>query len=75
MVDETERKLNALFDALNCGTIAPAAIPLLLQLVAAMGARNQQAALGLHLELATTSSGELSSALTGIKFLISRLNA
>ncbi|KAK0536081.1 protein transport protein S31 [Tilletia horrida] len=75
MVDETERKLNAFFDALNCGTVDGKAIPLLMQLVQAMAARNQPAALGLHLELATTSSGELSTALTGIKFLISRLNA
>ncbi|KAE8257789.1 hypothetical protein A4X13_0g2131 [Tilletia indica] len=75
MVDETERKLNILFDGLNCGTIDPKAIPLLLQLAQAVAARNQQAALGLHLELATSSSGELSTALTGVKFLISRLNA
>ncbi|CAD6913139.1 unnamed protein product [Tilletia controversa] len=75
MVDETERKLNLLFDGLNCGTIDPKAIGLLIQLAQAVGARNQQGALGLHLELATSSSGELSTALTGIKFLISRLNA
>jgi hypothetical protein len=38
-----------------------------------MDARNQQAALGLHLQLASIASGELATAMPGIKLCITRM--
>ncbi|KAK0544963.1 protein transport protein S31 [Tilletia horrida] len=74
MVDETERKLNLLFDLLNCDSIEPKAIALLRRLADAVAARDKNAALAAHVELVTSgSSGELTSALVGVKFVIMRM--
>ncbi|PWZ01867.1 hypothetical protein BCV70DRAFT_185434 [Testicularia cyperi] len=73
MVDDTERRVNLLLDHLNCGTVDPKTTHALLQLVAAIDARNQQAALNLHLQLVTSASGDIAAALVGVKMLVSRM--
>ena len=75
MVDDTERRINLLLDHLNCGTLDAKIVQGLLQLCSAMDARNQQAALNLHLQLATSASGDVTAALVGVKMLISRMGA
>ncbi len=73
MVDDTERRINLLLDHLNCGTIDAKTVQGLLQIVAAIEARNKQAALNVHLQLVTSSSGDVAAGLVGVKMIISRL--
>ncbi|KAJ1018643.1 hypothetical protein NDA13_006333 [Ustilago tritici] len=73
MVDDTERRINLLLDHLNCGTIDAKSVQGLMQIVAAIEARNKQAALNIHLQLVTSSSGDVAAGLVGVKMLISRL--
>ncbi|PWN51119.1 hypothetical protein IE53DRAFT_314480 [Violaceomyces palustris] len=73
MVDDTDRRLNILFDNINCGTVDQKIVNGLMQLIGAIEARNQQAALQIHLQLATSASGDISAALVGVKMLISRM--
>jgi hypothetical protein len=42
---------------------------------AAIAAHNQQAALQLHVQLATMATGELATALVGVKFIIAKLSS
>lgn len=74
-IDDVDRRINLLFDLINCGTVDAKFMPGLHQLCQAIEARNQQAALGLHVQLASSSSGgDLSTVLVGIKLLISKMN-
>ncbi|SJX65258.1 related to SEC31-component of the COPII coat of ER-golgi vesicles [Sporisorium reilianum f. sp. reilianum] len=73
MVDDTERRINLLLDHLNCGTIDAKTVSGLMQIVAAIEARNKQAALNIHLQLVTSSSGDVAAGLVGVKMIISRL--
>ncbi|CAO1623334.1 unnamed protein product [Sympodiomycopsis kandeliae] len=74
MVDDSERRLNLLFDHLNNGLISDQKfIAGLVELSRAVDARNQQAALGIHVQLVTSASGDVAAALVGVKFVISRL--
>lgn len=73
MVDDTERRINLLLDHLNCGTIDAKTVSGLMQIVAAIEARNKQAALNTHLQLVTSSSGDVAAGLVGVKMIISRL--
>ncbi|KAN0064406.1 protein transport protein S31 [Thecaphora frezii] len=75
MVDDTERRINLLLDHLNCGTVDAKMVQGLLQLVGAINARNQAAALSIHLQLATSATGDITAALVGVKMLISRMSA
>lgn len=73
MIDDTERRINLLLDHLNCGTIDAKTVGGLMQIVAAIEARNKQAALNIHLQLVTSSSGDVAAGLVGVKMIISRL--
>lgn len=73
MVDDTERRINLLLDHLNCGTVDPKLFQGLMQIVAAIDARNQQAALAVHLQLVTVATGDIAAALVGVKMLLSRM--
>ena len=73
MVDDTERRISLLLDHLNCGAIDAKSVQGLMQIVAAIEARNKQAALNIHLQLVTSSSGDVAAGLVGVKMLISRL--
>ncbi|UZJ54908.1 hypothetical protein CBS101457_004228 [Exobasidium rhododendri] len=75
MTDDADRRINLLFDLINCGTLDPKVIPGVQQLCQAIEARNQTAALGLHVQLVSISSGgDFSAALVGIKLLITKMN-
>ncbi|PWN18074.1 hypothetical protein BCV69DRAFT_301531 [Microstroma glucosiphilum] len=75
VVDDSERRLNSLFDYLNNGMIPEKVLGGLQELVRAIEARNQQAALQLHVQVASSASGEVAAMLVGVKFLITRLTA
>ncbi|KAF8629447.1 hypothetical protein AX15_003441 [Amanita polypyramis BW_CC] len=75
VVDDLERRLNALFDALNCETLSESAVEQLLVLVKAMEAQDRPAALAIHVDLLTRESQTENIALwmSGIKQLILRI--
>ncbi|TDL22025.1 hypothetical protein BD410DRAFT_276586 [Rickenella mellea] len=75
MVDDTERRLNALFDALNCETLSPSVVDQLIELTEAMAARDQQRALALHVDLLTNGSrtDDVGLWASGVKLLILRM--
>ncbi|KAG8881687.1 protein transport protein S31 [Tulasnella sp. 331] len=75
MVDDTERRLNTLFDALNCETLSTSVSEKLHGLTNAMERRDQQAALQIHLEMLTTAttSDDIALWASGVKLLIMRL--
>jgi protein transport protein SEC31 len=74
-IDDVDRRINLLFDLINCATVDAKIMPGLHQLCQAIEARNQQAALGLHVQLASSSSGgDMSTVLVGVKLLISKMN-
>lgn len=73
MVDDAERRLNMLFDYLNNSLLDPKSIDGLQKLVQAVDARNQQAALSIHVQLVTSASGDVAQALVGVKFVLTRL--
>lgn len=73
MVDDAERRLNVLFDYLNNSLLDPKMVAGLQNLVQAVDARNQQAALGVHVQLVTSASGDVAQALVGVKFVLTRL--
>lgn len=76
MVDDTERRLNVLFDGLNCETVPQTIVDELLDIVKAIESRNLQHALQLHISLLTSGvkSEELTTYMPAIKMLITRLN-
>jgi len=71
-LDDTERRLNILFDQLNCDTVAADTLTQLAELVKAIAARNSQVALDLHVDMLTraTRSDDFSVWMTGIKQLV-----
>ncbi|MBW0503140.1 hypothetical protein O181_042855 [Austropuccinia psidii MF-1] len=75
LVDDTERRLNVLFDGLNCETVPSSIIEELLEIVKAIEARNLQLALQLHVSLLTSGikSDELTTYMPAIKMLITKL--
>ncbi|KAI7957468.1 hypothetical protein MJO28_004563 [Puccinia striiformis f. sp. tritici] len=75
LVDDTERRLNVLFDGLNCETVPLSVIDELTDIVKAIEARNLQLALQLHVSLLTSGikSDELTTYMPAIKMLIAKL--
>ncbi|KAI9627655.1 hypothetical protein H4Q26_017222 [Puccinia striiformis f. sp. tritici PST-130] len=75
IVDDTERRLNVLFDGLNCETVPLSVIDELTDIVKAIEARNLQLALQLHVSLLTSGikSDELTTYMPAIKMLIAKL--
>jgi len=75
LVDDTERRLNVLFDGLNCETVPASVIDELMDIVKAIEARNLQLALQLHVSLLTSGikSDELTTYMPAIKMLITKL--
>ncbi|KAF8907812.1 hypothetical protein CPB85DRAFT_1311040 [Mucidula mucida] len=66
------KRLNALFDAMNCETLKPAAEDGLRALSRAIAARDRPAALALHVEMLTRGDGDVAW-MSGVKQLIVRL--
>ncbi|PSR74443.1 hypothetical protein PHLCEN_2v9855 [Hermanssonia centrifuga] len=75
MTDDLERRINPLFDALNCEALSKPVCDQLLVLTQAMQARDREAALALHIELLRTGSltDDIGMWMAGIKQLILRL--
>ncbi|KAL4065959.1 hypothetical protein J3A83DRAFT_4432363 [Scleroderma citrinum] len=75
MVDDLERRINALFDSLNCETLSKPVVDQLLELTRAMEAHDREAALSIHVDLLTRGSqtDDIGLWMSGIKQLIMRL--
>ncbi|KZT33889.1 hypothetical protein SISSUDRAFT_1053654 [Sistotremastrum suecicum HHB10207 ss-3] len=75
IVDDTERRVNALFDALNCSTIPPPVIEQLNSLVQAVQARDREGALAIHMGLLTSASKtqDIGLWMSGVKQLLMRI--
>ncbi|KAG6812361.1 hypothetical protein H0H92_003261 [Tricholoma furcatifolium] len=75
-VDDLERRINPLFDALNCETLSRPVVDQLLVLTSAMEAHDRPAALSLHVDLLTRGSvtDDIGLWMSGVKQLIIRLS-
>lgn len=75
MVDDLERRINPLFDALNCETLSKPVVNQLLVLIQAIAAHDRDSALGIHVDLLTRGSqtDDIGLWMSGIKQLIMRL--
>ncbi|RXW21982.1 hypothetical protein EST38_g3860 [Candolleomyces aberdarensis] len=75
LVDDLERRLNPLFDALNCETLSAGVVEQLVVLTRAMEARDRAAALAIHVDLLTKGSvtDDIGLWMAGVKQLIMRL--
>ncbi|KAJ1302288.1 hypothetical protein OPQ81_001105 [Rhizoctonia solani] len=75
MVDDIERRLNVLFDALNCETISRPVVDQLLTLIQAMQAHDAQGATAIHVDLLTRGSrtDDIGLWMSGVKQLIIRM--
>ncbi|KAK0191818.1 hypothetical protein F5146DRAFT_1037270 [Armillaria mellea] len=74
-VDDVERRVNPLFDALNCETLSKPVADQLLVLTRAMEAHDRPAALAIHVDLLTRGSqtDDIALWMSGVKQLIMRL--
>ncbi|KAF9486167.1 hypothetical protein BDN70DRAFT_846626 [Pholiota conissans] len=75
LLDDLERRINPLFDALNCETVSRSVVDQLTVLTRAMDAHDRPAALAIHVELLTRGSqtDDIGLWMSGIKQLIMRL--
>ncbi|KAF5370333.1 hypothetical protein D9758_007002 [Tetrapyrgos nigripes] len=75
LVDDLERRINPLFDALNCETLSKPVVDQLLVLTKAMEARDRPNALAIHVDLLTRGSqtDDIGLWMSGVKQLIMRL--
>ncbi|KAJ7237469.1 hypothetical protein B0H12DRAFT_1138908 [Mycena haematopus] len=75
LVDDLERRINPLFDALNCETLSPSVVEQLLVLTRAMESHDRPAALAIHVDLLTRGSqtDDIGLWMSGVKQLIMRL--
>ncbi|OCF33792.1 protein transporter SEC31 [Kwoniella heveanensis BCC8398] len=74
IVDDTERRLNILFDGLNNEDVAQPTVDLMSNISKAIAARDASSALAMHVQLLTDATGDISGWAPGIKQLI-RLGA
>ncbi|KAH9932332.1 uncharacterized protein B0H18DRAFT_1137560 [Fomitopsis serialis] len=75
LVDDLERRINPLFDALNCETLSTPVQEKLLVLSRAIEAHDRDGAMALHMDLLTTGSltDDIGLWMSGVKQLILRL--
>ncbi|CAG8490660.1 13439_t:CDS:10 [Cetraspora pellucida] len=73
LLDDTEKRLNVLFDALNNEEISPSVIESLLTLVRDLESRNFPNAINIQVQLMTTKMEECGKWIVGIKQLINVL--
>ncbi|KAF8324282.1 uncharacterized protein EI90DRAFT_3000716 [Cantharellus anzutake] len=75
VADDTERRVNALFEALNAQTLSRPVVDQLASLVQSMQARDQHRALAQHVDLLTSGSrtDDIALWMSGVKQLIIRL--
>ncbi|KAL8280795.1 hypothetical protein RQP46_006799 [Phenoliferia psychrophenolica] len=74
MMGDMEKRLNMLFDMLNCETLPEPTLGRVLEIVKAIEARNQPLALDLHLQMLTQGGSELSAFQASLKYVIQRMN-
>ncbi|GAA6022152.1 hypothetical protein JCM11491_005106 [Sporobolomyces phaffii] len=72
MINETEKRLNLLFDLINCDALSEGSTGKVLEICQAIEARNQPLALDLHLSLLTTSN-DVAPFQAALKLVIQRL--
>ncbi|KAF9004641.1 hypothetical protein BDQ17DRAFT_1354419 [Cyathus striatus] len=75
LVEDLERRINPLFEALNCDTLSKTVVDQLLVLTRAMEAGDRPAALAIHVELLTRGSqtDDIGMWMSGLKQLIMRM--
>lgn len=75
MADDLERRINSLFDALNCETLSKPVVDQLLVLARAMEAHDRDVALSIHVDLLTRGSqtDDIGLWMSAIKQLIIRM--
>ncbi|KAI5994826.1 hypothetical protein EDD15DRAFT_2259342 [Pisolithus albus] len=75
MADDLERRINSLFDALNCDTLSKSVLDQLNELTKAMEAHDREAALSIHVDLLTRGSqtDDIGLWMSSVKQLIMRL--
>ncbi|CAE6335144.1 unnamed protein product [Rhizoctonia solani] len=75
MVDDIERRLNVLFDPLNCETLSSPVIEQLITLTQSMQSGNAQKATSIHVDLLTRGSrtDDIGLWMSGVKQLIIRM--
>jgi len=75
LVEDTDRRLNVLFDALNCETVSPRVLEALLALTRAIAERNRETAQAIHLDMLTrfSATDDIALWMSGVKVLILRL--
>lgn len=74
LIDDLERRINPLFDALNCETLSTAVVGQLGELTKAMVNHDRELALAIHVDMLTRTSGEdITLWMSGVKQLIMRL--
>ncbi|KAI0070651.1 hypothetical protein K474DRAFT_1693732 [Panus rudis PR-1116 ss-1] len=75
LVEDLERRINPLFDALNCETLSKYVQDQLVILAQAMAARDRNTAMAIHVELLTRGSitDDIGIWMAGVKQLIMRL--
>ncbi|KAG6861064.1 hypothetical protein C0995_004406 [Termitomyces sp. Mi166 len=75
LVDDLERRISPLFDALNCETLSRPVVDQLIVLTRAMEAHDRPAALAIHVDLLTKGSvtDDIGLWMSGVKQLIMRL--
>ena len=69
MMADMEKRLNLLFDMLNCETLPQAQLDRVLEIVKAIEARNQPLALDLHLQMLTQGGSELGAFQAALKYV------
>jgi len=75
MADDAERRLNALFDALNCETLSTPVVDCLIKLANAMSAKDSVTASQEHVAMMTRASptDDIAVWMPGVKLLVSRM--
>ncbi|KZV73883.1 hypothetical protein PENSPDRAFT_749733 [Peniophora sp. CONT] len=74
LLDDVEKRLNPLFDAMNCETLPEPVVEKLLVMTQAMRAGDKQTALEVHVDMLTSSMGaNISGWMSGLKQLIQRM--
>jgi len=71
-VDGVEKRLNLLFDALNCETLSLDTVKGVTEIAKAMKAGHREHAVRLHTDLLTNSSEEIGPWMSGLKQLLLR---
>ncbi|KAI0687703.1 hypothetical protein BC835DRAFT_1376066 [Cytidiella melzeri] len=75
MIDDLDRRISPLFDALNCETLSKGVCDQLILLTNAMQARDRETALAIHIDLLRTGSltDDIGIWMAGVKQVIMRL--